>query len=96
MQFRKEMSIRDRTDSDEMGVPCARRTRVAVLAVLRNPFAGVAQANLTEVLEYRAKLGGHLAAEAISALGATPVGYGKAAIGGSDGAADRGQHSTLR
>jgi hypothetical protein len=57
MQFRKTMSIRDRTETDEMAVPCARLTRVTVLAVLRSPSAGVAQADLIEVFEYRAKLG---------------------------------------
>ena len=87
MQFRKTMSIRNSTDSDELGVPCAQLIRVALLAVLRNPFAGVAQADLTKVFEHRAKLGGQLAAEAVSALGASPVGYGKAAIAGADWAA---------
>jgi hypothetical protein len=41
MLIRKPMLIRDRTESDEMGTPCAPFTRVAALAVLRNPIAGI-------------------------------------------------------
>ncbi len=80
MLIRKTMLIRDRTETDEMGAPCAPLTRVAALAVLRNPFAGVDQDDLTELFEYGATLGAQLAAEAVAALGAPPVSYGKAAI----------------
>ncbi|SEB04151.1 amino acid synthesis family protein [Rubrimonas cliftonensis] len=90
MQIRKTMLIRDRTETDEMGAPCAPLTRVVALAVLRNPFAGVNRDDLTELFEHGATLGAHLAAEAAAALGAPPVGYGKAAIVGADGAAEHG------
>ncbi len=88
MQIRKTMLIRERTETDEMGIPCAPLTRVAALAVLRNPFAGVDQDDLIELFEYGALLGAQLAAEAIAALGAPPVSYGKAAIVGALGAAE--------
>ena len=90
MLIRKTMLIRDRIESDEMGRPCAPLTRVAALAVLRNPFSGVEKDDLTELFEYGATLGARLAAEAVAALGAPPVSYGKAAIVGTDGATEHG------
>ena len=90
MQIRKTMVIRDRTETDEMGAPCAPLTRVAALAVLRNPFAGIDQDDLTELFEYGATLGAQLAAEAIAALGRPAASYGKAAIVGAQGAAEHG------
>jgi hypothetical protein len=90
MLIRKTMLIRDRTETDEMGAPCAPLTRVAALAVLRNPFAGIDQDDLTDLFEYGATLGAQLAADAMDALGAPPVSYGKAAIVGFHGAAEHG------
>lgn len=90
MQIRKTMLIRDRTETDEIGAPCTLLTRVAALAVLRNPFAGVDQDDLTELFEYGALLGAQLAAEAVAALEGPCVTYGKAAIVGSHGAAEHG------
>jgi hypothetical protein len=58
--------------------------------VLRNPFAGVDQGDLTELFEHGALLGAQLAAEAVAALGAPTVSYGKAAIVGALGAAEHG------
>jgi hypothetical protein len=90
MLIRKTMLIRDRTETDEMGAPCAPLNRVAALAVLRNPFAGIDQDDLTDLFEYGATLGAQLAADAMDALGAPPVSYGKAAIVGFHGAAEHG------
>lgn len=90
MLIRKTMLIRDRTETDETGTPCARLTRVVALAVLRNPLAGIDQDDLTELFEYGAALGAQLAAEAIAALAAPPVSYGKAAIVGANGVAEHG------
>jgi len=75
MLIRKTMLIRDRTETDEMGTPCAPLTRVVALAVLRNPFAGVDQNDLTDLFEYGASLGAQLAKDAMAALGAPPVSY---------------------
>lgn len=90
MLIRKTLLIRERTETDEMGRPCAPLTRVAALAVLRNPFAGIDQDDLTELFETGAALGAQLAGEAMAALGAAPVSYGKAAIVGTLGAAEHG------
>ncbi len=90
MLIRKTMLIRDRTDTDEMGIPCAPLTRVAAVAVLRNPFADIDQDDLTELFEFGATLGAQLAAEAMAALDTPPVSYGKAATVGAHGAAEHG------
>ncbi|MDG3041753.1 amino acid synthesis family protein [Roseicyclus marinus] len=90
MLIRKKKLIRDRTETDEMGTPCAPLTRVVALAVLRNPFAGVDQDDLTDLFEYGASLGAQLAADAMAALDAPPVSYGKAAIVGANGTAEHG------
>jgi len=90
MLIRKTMLILDRTETDEMGAPCAPLTRVVALAVLRNPFAGVDQDDLTDLFEYGGLLGAQLAKEAMVALDAQPVSYGKAAIVGANGAAEHG------
>jgi len=90
MLIRKTMLIRDRTETDELGAPCAPLTRVAALTVLRNPFTGVDEDDLTELFEHGATLGAQLAAEAMAALGAPPVSYGKAAIVGANGVAEHG------
>jgi len=90
MLIRKTLLIRDRTETDEMGIPCAPLTRVAALAVLRNPFAGIDQDDLTELFEFGATLGAQLAAETMAALDTPPVSYGKAAIVGALGAAEHG------
>ncbi|MBF9058327.1 amino acid synthesis family protein [Rhodobacterales bacterium HKCCSP123] len=90
MQIRKRMLIRERTETDEMGAPCEPLTRVAALAVLRNPLAGKDHADLSELFDCGALLGAQLAAEAVAALGAPPVSYGKAAIVGTLGAAEHG------
>ncbi len=90
MQIRKTMLILDRIETDEMGAPCSPLTRVAALAVLRNPFACIDQADLTELFEVGATLGGRLAADAMAALGVPCVTYGKAAIVGTQGAVEHG------
>ncbi len=73
-----------------MGTPCDALTRVAAVAVLQNQFAGSGQEDLSALFDIGAMLGERLAAELITALGATPLTYGKAAIVGSAGAAEHG------
>jgi hypothetical protein len=63
--------------------------------VLRNPFAGVDQGDLTELFEHGALLGAQLAAEAVAALGAPTVSYGKAAIVGALGLPSPVLHSCI-
>ena len=90
MQIRKTMLIRESIETDEMCARCAPLTRVAALAVLRNPFADLDQDDLSDLFDMGADLGARLATEIVAALGAPPVTYGKAAIVGTGGAAEHG------
>ena len=73
----------------EMGRDIAPPTRKAVaVAVIRNPFAGVYQEDLTALMEIGEELGGLLGARCVAALGITPAqaqSYGKAAMVGEGG-----------
>lgn len=73
----------------EMGKPIAPATRKAVaVAVIRNPFAGTYQEDLTELMEIGAELGGLLGEKCVAALGIPPEkaeSYGKAAMVGENG-----------
>lgn len=73
----------------EMGKPISPPTRKAVgVAVIRNPFAGTYQDDLSELMEIGAELGGLLGEKCVAALGITPdaaQSYGKAAMVGENG-----------
>ena len=62
--------------------------RAAAVAVIENPFAGVFQKDLTELIDIGEELGELLAARAVAALGvagASIESYGKAAAVGENG-----------
>lgn len=85
MQIRRLLVIRD-TIHSEGGLPALRPvTRVAACAVIRNPLAGGAHDDLSEVIPFGVELGALLVREALAALPHPPVSYGKAAIVGLDG-----------
>ncbi|MFT6775780.1 MAG: hypothetical protein ACJA1L_003503 [Paracoccaceae bacterium] len=95
MQLRKTMLIHERIETDETGAPCAPLTRVAAMAVIRNPAAGEDREDLSQLVDIGAKLGAMLAAQIMTALGLPavnhgPVTYGKAAIVGAAGVAEHG------
>lgn len=90
MEIRKTIVIRERIETDENGVACTPLTRVAAVAVVRNPYAGTDQDDLAELFGMGATLGEYLAAEIGKNLGAAPVTYGKAAIVGTAGAMEHG------
>jgi hypothetical protein len=73
----------------EMGRAISPPTRKAVgVAVIRNPFAGVYQEDLSDLMEIGAELGGLLGEKCVGALGITPdqaESYGKAAMVGENG-----------
>lgn len=73
----------------EMGKPISPPTRKAVgVAVIRNPFAGIYQDDLSDLMEIGAELGGLLGEKCVAALGITPQeaqSYGKAAMVGENG-----------
>lgn len=73
----------------EAGEPVSPPTRrAAAIAVIRNPFAGRYEKDLSELIDQGAELGGILTARCIEALAIEPSqaeSYGKAALVGEDG-----------
>lgn len=73
----------------EMGKEIAPPTRKAVAAaVIRNPFAGRYQEDLSDLIEIGAELGALLGEKCVAALGIAPAqaqSYGKAAMVGENG-----------
>ena len=62
--------------------------KAAAIAVVRNPFAGRHQPDLSELIDVGEQLGAMLGGRAVAALGIAPgqaQSYGKAAIVGEDG-----------
>ncbi|MGD9817646.1 MAG: amino acid synthesis family protein [Desulfomonilaceae bacterium] len=88
MNIRKIVTIVEETRS-EMGQQVNPPTRrAAAIAVIKNPFAGIFQPNLEELIDTGEQLGGLLAEMAVKALGIKPEqaeSYGKAAIVGAHG-----------
>jgi hypothetical protein len=73
----------------EMGQAVSPSTRkAAAVAVIRNPIAGRFEADLTELIDIGAELGGLLGRKCVEALGIMPSeaeSYGKAALVGENG-----------
>jgi len=88
MEIRKIVKIVEVTRM-EMGKPVNPPTRrAAAVAVIKNPFAGVYQENLEELINVGEELGGMLGKIALEALGIPPEkaeSYGKACIVGPMG-----------
>lgn len=90
MDTRKTVFTKEIITSDEMGTRCDTITRVAAMAVVKNPFAGVHQDDLSPLFDVGARLGQSLTEELVRMLGGQPVCYGKAALVGSLGAMEHG------
>ncbi|MCX5872363.1 MAG: amino acid synthesis family protein [Deltaproteobacteria bacterium] len=88
MEIRKIYTIVEETQM-EMGQQVSPATRrAAAIAVIKNPFAGRYQENLSELIEIGVQLGELLGKKALEALGITPdkaESYGKGAIVGPRG-----------
>lgn len=73
----------------EIGQTISPPTRKAVaIAVIENPFAGVFQQDLSDLMDIGAELGGLLGDRCVAALGITPEqaeSYGKSAMVGENG-----------
>lgn len=73
----------------EMGREISPATRKAVaVAVIENPFAGIYQEDLSELMEIGAELGGLLGQKCVAALGISPSeaeSYGKSVMVGENG-----------
>lgn len=90
MQVRKTIIVKETLTSDEMGRPCPPITRVAALVVVKNPFAGRDEEDLSALFDMGAQLGDELAGQIVDLLAAPAVSYGKAAMVGVSGAMEHG------
>lgn len=98
LDVRKTVFTKEVIVADELGVSCDPITRVAAIAVVRNPFAGSDQRDLSPLFDVGARLGHSLAEELVKVLHSSPVCYGKAALVGASGAMEHGAavlHPTL-
>lgn len=90
MIIRKTVLIKEIVEADGVGEPCRPITRVAALAVIKNPFAGQFVEDLSPLFDFGGQLGEQLMGEAVGMLGGPPVSYGKAAIVGVAGDLEHG------
>jgi hypothetical protein len=90
MDLRKTLLIRETIETDGSGKACDPITRVAAIAVVRNPFAGQFGDDLLPLFDMGGELGARLMEEAVAALGGAPVSYGKAALVGVAGDLEHG------
>ena len=85
MDIRRLVIVKD-TIHAEGGLPAVQPvTRVAACAVIANPLAGQATDALDPFLAIGAELGERLVKEVLAVLPGAAIGYGKAAIIGTDG-----------
>ena len=90
MDIRKTMMIKEAIEANGVGKACDPIVRVAVVAVIQNPFAGRFVEDLSSLFEFGGQLGEKLMADAVDMLGGPPVSYGKAAIVGVAGDMEHG------
>jgi len=90
MDVRKTIFTKEIITADEMGIACEPITRVAAMAVVKTPFAGVHQQDLSPLFEVGAQLGQSLSEELVKMLNGPAVCYGKSALVGSSGTMEHG------
>jgi len=90
MNLRKTLIIKEIIETDDFGTACEPITRVAALAVVRNPFADRHVEDLSALFDMGGQLGDRLMGDAVAALSGPPVSYGKAAIVGVAGELEQG------
>jgi hypothetical protein len=90
MDVRKTVFTKEIITADEMGHVCDPITRVAAMAIVQNPFAGIAQTDLAALFDVGAQLGQSLTEELVIMLRGSPLCYGKAALVGTSGAMEHG------
>ena len=87
---RKTSVVSEVVTSDALGMVCDPICRVAALGIVKNPFAGKQQDDLSELFAIGGSLGEHLVALALPHLKGAPISYGKAAIVGMNGDMEHG------
>jgi len=90
MNIRKTVVIKETVEADGVGEACDPIIRVAVAAVVQNPFAGRFVEDLSPLFDLGGQLGERLMGDAVGLLAGPPVSYGKAAIVGVAGDVEHG------
>ncbi len=94
MNIRKTLIIKETINTDGTGKACDPITRVVAMAVVQNPFAGLAANGFVEDLsplyDVSGQLGERLMGDAVALLSGPAVSYGKAAIVGVAGDLEHG------
>ncbi|USG61984.1 amino acid synthesis family protein [Sneathiella marina] len=90
MDIRKTMLVKEVIETDSFFKSCEPITRVVIMAVVKNPFAGRFAEDLSLLFDIGGELGEKLASEAVTALSRPAVSYGKAAIVGVEGDLEQG------
>lgn len=90
MNIRKTLIVKETIETDETDEPCSPITRVAALAVVKNPFAGRYVEDLSSLFDLGRNIGELLMPQVIAQLPTPAVSYGKAAIVGIDGSLEQG------
>jgi hypothetical protein len=90
MNLRKTVIIKETIETDETNESCSPITRVAGLAVVKNPFAGRFVEDLSPLFDLGRDIGNILIAQLIAQLPTPAVSYGKAAIVGIEGSVEQG------
>ena len=90
VEIRKTFMVREIISSDAFGTACEPVCRAAAIALVRNPFAGRYEQDLSDLFELGAQLGAQLASDVVAQLTGPPVSYGKAAIVGLAGDMEHG------
>lgn len=85
MQLRKCSFLKEAVYREAGKAAAEPVTRVAVLAVLNNPYAGGYTEDLAQLSDLGLAIGECAAGEAVAMLPRTPVAYGKSAIVGVNG-----------
>lgn len=90
MNARKLSVVSEVITSDALGVTCDPICRVAALGIIKNPFAGVQQGDLSDFFAMRGTLGAQLVEMVLRHLQGAPISCGKAAIVGMHGDMEHG------
>jgi amino acid synthesis protein len=88
--IRKTVLIKETIETDGHGKACDPITRVAAIAVVKNPFAGQFAEDLSPLFDLGGQLGERLTNDAVELLAGPPISYGKAAIVGISGDMEHG------
>ena len=90
MDIRKIVTVKETIVAESTGKACEPISRVVMIAVILNPFAGSFVEDLSPLFDISGELGKRLMDDAVAMLDSAPVSYGKAAMIGVAGDFEHG------